>query len=89
MFCDTIYHRNRVGNEPLMHSVATALAFKAVLAKQNSSSTLDSVPALAALNESTHFECEIRSWCAIYPPLLRFIVIECPIVTGFSSFKFC
>ena len=40
-----------------------ALAFRAFMAEQNRTSTLDLVHALAALNKSTYYECEITSWC--------------------------
>ena len=42
---------------------SVALAFRAILAEQNSTSTINLVPALAALNESTYYEGEIMSPC--------------------------
>ena len=60
-------HSIMVGSKPLSHSCGqnsnVASAFRAVWAQPNSTSTLDLVPAMAALNESTHYECEIRSQC--------------------------
>ena len=47
---------------PLMHAEGTglsiALTFRAVLAKQNSTDTLDLVPALAGLNTMNEYEYE-------------------------------
>ena len=40
------------------------IGLKGVSTGQNSTNTLDLVPALAALNKSTHYEYEIRSRCA-------------------------
>ena len=61
-------HSSIVGSKPLSHSCGQisniASAFRAVWAQSNSTSTLDLVPALAALNEGTYYECEIRSQCA-------------------------
>ena len=58
------YHSNIVGSKPLLHSCGqnsnAASAIRVVWAQPNSTSTLDSMPALAALNKSTHCECEIR-----------------------------
>ena len=45
-------------------ALSVALAYRANLAEESSASTLNFVPALAALNECTHYECEIRSRCA-------------------------
>ena len=50
---------NVVGSEPLIHlddiRLSVALALKAILSEQNSTSTFDLVPELAALNKSTHY----------------------------------
>ena len=55
-----------VGSNPLsaqcLHVCQDRTTLKAILAGQKRTSTLDLVPALAALNKSTHYECEIRSW---------------------------
>ena len=56
---------NIVGSKPLMPANGTgssiAFAFRAISPEPNSTSTLDLVPTLAALNESTHYECEVGS----------------------------
>ena len=61
----TILHSSIVGSKPLLQSCGrnsnVASAFRAVWAQPNSTSTLDLTPALAALNKSTYYECEIRS----------------------------
>ena len=62
-------HSSIFGSKPLSHSCGqnsnVASAFRAVWVKPKSTSTLDLVPALAALNKSTHYECEIRSQCGL------------------------
>ena len=54
-----------VDSKPLTHAdnidSSVALDFRANLAKQNNTSTIDLVPKLIALSYCTHFECEIRS----------------------------
>ena len=62
-------HSSVVGSKPLSHSCGQnsnfASAFRAVLTQPKNTSSLDLVPALAALNKSTHYECEITSRCAV------------------------
>ena len=59
-------HSSIVGSKPLSHSCGQISkfesAFRAVWVQPKSTSALNLVPALAALNKSTHYECEIRSW---------------------------
>ena len=61
----TLYHSSIVGSKkPFSHlrgrNSNVASAFRAIWAQLKSTSTLDLVHALAALNKSTHHECEIR-----------------------------
>ena len=48
-----------------------AIAFRAVLVEQSNTCTLDLVPALAAMNESTNYECEIKSQCDCHELVLE------------------
>ena len=57
-------HSSIVVSKPLLHAcrpwLNLASAFRTVWVQPNSNITLDLVPALAALNKCTHYECEIR-----------------------------
>ena len=65
------------GSKPLLAMYISkpkaVFSFRVAFAEQNSTSTLNFVPALAALNECTHYEHEIRSKCAYF---CRFSQIE-------------